>query len=458
MLLQFEKSLLYEKALAICQTLKHAGARAYFVGGCVRDACLNKATLDFDIEVFGLKAEQLQEVIAKDYPIDLIGKSFSVIKLKAFNIDISIPRRDSKNGLGHRGFQIESDPFMSIEDSLLRRDFTINAMLYDPLEEQLIDPYFGYHDLQNKTLKHVSDFFADDPLRVLRAMQFIARFDLSVDQETLDLCRKIQPEGLSKERIFHEWKKLILQGEQISKGLAFLASSNWLQYFPELEPIQGCPQEPRWHPEGDVWEHTKLSMNAFAIGRSDEKSELSLLSVGFATLLHDIGKAATTIIKDQSIKSPKHDVVGAKLAELFMLRLTNQKNLIQNVIQLVRYHMIPYQLYEQHSSQAAIKRLMLKINDIDDLLDVVKADHNGRSKNYNKNVLAINWIYQQIKQMKLSGTKPEPLILGRHLIELGLKPSKQFKTILADLLDAQLEGHFETVEQGKAYIKNKLLE
>ena len=296
-----EDTALREALVTICEAIGAAGGRALLVGGCVRDAALGIPAKDLDIEVYGVPPERLAEILAMRFAIDLIGQAFAVIKIRGLPIDVSIPRRESKAGLGHRGFEVLSDPWMTPEEAVARRDFTINAMALDPVEGAIIDPYGGLQDLQMRLLRHTTEKFAEDPLRVLRGMQFAARFNLEVAPETASLCRTIEPEGLAHERIFEEWRKLILSGIRPSRGLKFLRDCQWVRYFPELEALIGCQQDPDWHPEGDVWTHTLHCMDAFATERAG--NEWEDLVVGFAVLCHDLGKPSTTRFEDGRLRS-----------------------------------------------------------------------------------------------------------------------------------------------------------
>ncbi|MEA3217115.1 MAG: hypothetical protein QOJ19_3271, partial [Acidimicrobiia bacterium] len=270
----------------IARAVDLAGGRAHIVGGAVRDALLGLPSAEVDVEVFGIEPARLTKLVDRIAPVSLVGASFGVLKLHGSRIDVSIPRRERKVGQGHRGFQIDADPTLSPEAAAARRDFTINAMAWNPLTRELVDPYRGRDDLEQRILRHTSHQFAEDPLRVLRGMQFVARFSLTAASETVALCRTIDPEGLAPERMFDEWSKLIRLGVSISSGLAFLADTGWLRYFPELEALVGCQQDPEWHPEGDVWLHTGHVMDCFAAERLGDDWED--LVVGFASLCHDL--------------------------------------------------------------------------------------------------------------------------------------------------------------------------
>jgi tRNA nucleotidyltransferase (CCA-adding enzyme) len=273
---------------SLTKCLLKSGGKAYLVGGSVRDLHRGEFSADLDIEVFGLDGNALETALRSFSSFDKVGQAFGVYKLKGLPVDVSLPRSEEKTGDGHRDFAIECHPNMRIGDAALRRDFTINAIYLDLETGISIDPTGGIHDLQNHLLRHVSSKFSEDALRVYRAMQFIARFNLDCDPETVRLCQSLRGDDLPRERVFAEFEKLLLLGSNIAQGLEFLREVGWLRYFPELEALIDCEQDPQWHPEGDVWTHTLLSLNAFANQRSgDERADLI---VGLAVLCHDMGK------------------------------------------------------------------------------------------------------------------------------------------------------------------------
>lgn len=215
---------------------ENTNGRALLVGGCVRDKLLNRGLIkDYDMEVFGVEPSTLKSLIEKHYEVNLVGDSFGVLKIKHYNIDIAIPRKERKIGDGHKAFETYSDPNMTLEEAASRRDFTINAIYFDPLDYSFKDPFGGIKDLKEKRLHIVSERFKEDPLRVLRGMQFIARFGLTPTGETISMCRSMTMEGLSRERIYDEFRKLFILGKNIGDGLAFLTATNWDSFFPGMK-------------------------------------------------------------------------------------------------------------------------------------------------------------------------------------------------------------------------------
>ena len=439
----------------ISQLFKKEGADIYLVGGCVRDSLLGLSPKDIDIEIYKLPPETIEAVLAKHFKIDTVGKNFGVFLLKGYSIDVSLPRKESNTGLKHTDFKIIGDPYMHPKDAALRRDFTINAISYDLVKEVLYDPYNGIDDLSNKHLRHISPAFSEDPLRVLRAMQFIARFNLSVSPDTLKLCQSLTPNEIPVERIWEEWKKLLLKGHTISRGLQFLEDCEWLSYFPELSALTECEQDTEWHPEGNVWEHTKHCMDAFSKNRIGDDWED--LIVGLATLCHDMGKPKTSARgKDGRIRSPQHDVEGVSIAKAFLARMTEQKKVFDEVLPLVSEHMKPYNLYTNNSGDSAIRRLANKVKRIDRLIRVFQADQLGRPPLKVTEDPVSDWLAERSHHLELQASAPKPIILGRHLLAENLEPSPIFKTLLKECFEAQLDGTFDNESDGLIYLKSLL--
>ena len=441
---------LWTEVLQVCRLVEQAGGRAWLVGGSVRDAVLDFPIRDVDLEVFQLEDAQLRKILETQYHLDFVGQSYGIYKIAGWDIDVGLPRRESKSGRGHKSFEIVADPNLSLQEASARRDFTINAIYLDPLTNEIQDPHGGLKDLRNGILRHTSTAFGEDPLRVLRGMQFAARFDLKVAPETVALSQTMDMEGLAPERIFWEWEKMILRGVKPSRGLEFLKDSGWIAYFPELQDLPGVPQDPRWHPEGDVWVHTLHCMDSFAEDRLGIDYED--LVVGFAVLCHDLGKPATTVVGPNKIQSIGHEDEGISLTQNFLGRMTNQEALVRDVTILVAKHMMPNVFYRDQSSDAAIRRLAARVGRIDRLVRVAKADVLGRPPLPSDPFPAGPWLLEQAWRLSICKNPPVAIMQGRHLIELGFLPGVSFKEILDRCFTAQLSGDISTVEEGKKLV------
>lgn len=442
-----------DNVLAVAHLLADVGGRALLVGGCVRDGLLGLPAKDIDMEIYGLDPETVEATLRPHYRLDTVGRSFGVFILKGHPIDIALPRRESRIGPKHTDFKVEGDPSMTPAEAAARRDFTLNAISCDPLTGELIDPFEGRADLEARRLRHVSGAFGEDALRVLRGMQFVARFRLTPAPETIALCRDLSPEHLPPERLWEEWKKLLLKGETVSGGLRFLQACGWLRHFPELEALVDCRQDPKWHPEGDVWTHTLHCLDAFARHRIGDDWED--LIVGLAVLCHDMGKPETTYVDENGrIRSPRHDIKGVPVARRFLERLTRQKKIFDEVLPLVEQHMRPLALYRDGAGDSAVRRLAARVKRVDRLTRVAFADKSGRPPMEVDDFPEGDWLLEKAKELEIADNAPKPILQGRHLIELGEKPGPRFGQILDQAYEAQLEGRFADERSGVRYLKS----
>jgi len=439
----------------ISDELKTYNAKVLLVGGCVRDHFMGLNPKDFDIEVYGISLSKLEEVLKKFGSVSLVGKSFGVLKFtyKGETYDFSLPRVEKKVGVGHRGFEVLCDEKLEYKEAFKRRDFTINAIGYDIQEQKFVDVYGGIEDIKKRVLRVVDEkTFIEDPLRVYRAIQFVARFELKVDSKTKELLKLMVSRGdldeLPKERVFEEFKKLLLKAKKPSLGFELLKEIGGLKYFPELEMIVGVEQEPSYHPEGDVWTHTMMALDAL------KKKDIKLL---FGVLCHDLGKAVTTEVIDKKITSRGHEEAGVEISEKFLRRLTDDKKLIAGVLPLVRWHFAPSAFYKQGAKNKAIRRLSTKVN-IEELVEVAKADFLGRATKEAKKgeFLAGEWLLKKASELNVKNHPPKPLVQGRDLIDMGYKPSKEFKIILDKLFQEQLDGKFSSKDEALLFLKKNL--
>ena len=447
---------MYEAVVEIARIVRNAGGRAFLVGGCVRDGLMSKSEIkDFDIEVFGLQPDVLRAALEGRFRLDLVGLSFGVLKIHGHDIDVSLPRRESKRGIGHKGFLIDSDPFMSVKEAATRRDFTVNAIYLDPLTGEYEDPWGGKVDLASGVLRHVSEKFVEDPLRVLRGMQFVARFGFDPDPSTIEICRGMSIEDLPPERLMEEWRKFLLKGVFMSRGMDFLRRTGWVRHFPELNRLIGCKQDPEWHPEGDVWNHTCCCLDAFAAERHRCSDGYENLVVGLAVLCHDLGKPSCTRYDPvkKRIRSLGHDVQGVAPTVEFLKRLTNEERILKDVPPLVKCHMVPYAMWKGKTRDSAIRRLSLKVGSIERLIRVCAADEMGRPPLPADND-HLKWLSEEARRLQVLDSIPRPIIQGRDLVSLGMKPGVEFGVILKKCFEAQLDGAFSGHESGFEYLKS----
>jgi tRNA nucleotidyltransferase (CCA-adding enzyme) len=435
--------------------------RSFLVGGCVRDALLGHVVKDYDVEVFGVSYEQLAQSLVRWGKTDLVGKSFGVVKLSVPSgaiYDFSVPRRDSKIGAGHKGFQITFDPAITPQQAAARRDFTINSLMYDPRTDEVLDFFNGQEDLRNRVLRHTSSAFTEDPLRVLRGMQFCARFELMPADETVRLCRDMKGSfrELAIERVRDEWLKWAARSRLPSAGLKFLHATGWSAHFPELHSIIGVPQDPEWHPEGDVFIHTCHCCDALVkLPTWLEADEESRIVLSLATLTHDFGKALTTqkAIRDGQTRiiSPGHEDAGVALAESFCERIGVYRGITDRVLPLVKNHMAHMMTVTDRSVRRLSKRL--EPESIEHLLLLITADASGRPPKPFRLPQPVLDLRAKAEELKVQAKAPAPIIMGRHLFRFGLQPGPEFKVLLDEAYEAQLEGKFADLEGGLHWLR-----
>jgi tRNA nucleotidyltransferase (CCA-adding enzyme) len=440
------------RATRIATEVARLGGRAVIVGGYVRDRLRGAPSKDIDIEVFGVAAEPLHDLLRTIDRVNTVGESFTVYKVG--DIDVSLPRRESKVGRGHKGFAVEGDPTLTFAQAASRRDFTINAIGWDPLTGEYLDPFDGRVDLEHRILRMVdARTFGDDSLRVLRALQFAARFDCTLDAATASVCQSIPLDDLPAERIWGEVEKLLLLADVPSRGL-------WLAHelgvvgrlWPELVSLATCPQDAEWHPEGDVWTHTLMVVDQ-AARRRDGLSKPEQVSLMLGALLHDLGKPLTTAVIDGRIKSPAHESAGLEPATRMLDRLhvhtMDGYDVRGQVLAFVQYHMIPgaWKKAEPPVSDGAFRRLARK-TDLALLARLAEADCTGRSGPFDCSASA--WFVARAEALGVQHEPPAPLLRGRDLLVLGMSPGPAMGEVLRAVYERQLDGAVTTHEEAVA--------
>jgi len=442
-------------ALDIARTVREAGGRAFVVGGWVRDRLRGEQSKDIDIEVFGIAAAELPGLLGTLGRVEPAGQSFPVYKVARPGsgepaIDVALPRRESKRGRGHKAFDVQGDPSMTLAEAARRRDFTINAISFDPLTNEYQDPCGGRVDLERRLLRAVDlRSFGDDSLRVLRAVQFAARFEFTLEDQTAALCRRIPLDDLPAERIWSEIEKLLLQGSRPSIGFALALDLGIIDaVLPEMHPLVGCEQEPEWHPEGDVWVHTLMVIDkARQLNGDLDRPRLTTVMLG--AVCHDLGKPATTAVIDGRIRSIDHEQAGVaptlSLLDRLNVHTIDGFDVRSQVAGLVANHLKPGMFHKaQHVGDGAFRRLAQKV-DLELLARLARADCLGRTGAFDCS--AMDWFLERAQALGVEHQPPAPLLLGRHVLELGLQPGPQVGEILRQVYEKQLDGEITTVEE-----------
>ena len=422
----------------IADKVREAGGRTFFVGGFVRDRILWKKNdpEDIDIEVHGILPQQLRAILAGAGEPLIMGQSFGIYSLRGSNIDIAMPRRERRSGPGHRDFEVDIDPFIGTVEAARRRDFTINALMEDVLTGEIIDHFGGLADLEKHIIRHVdADTFPEDPLRVLRAAQFAARFGFNIATETEELCRGIDLGTLSRERVEGEMKKALLKAERPSVFFAALRDMQQLGvWFPELEQLIGVEQDPVYHPEGDVWVHTMEVVDRAAAFRDRVADPYAFMLLA---LTHDMGKAVTTEFIKGRIHAYEHEIKGLPVVQSFLDRLTGDKSVRGYVLNMVPLHMRPNIAAYSRPAVKSTNRMFDAAAVPGDLIWFAEAD---------KPVFSGADAFSGDKEFLLERLKAyeetmaKPYVMGRDLIESGLEPGEDFSEILAYAHKLRLAG------------------
>ena len=456
--------------------------RALAVGGFVRDTLLGLHPKDLDIEVYGVPSSRLKSLLEQLFPerINLVGESFGIMKValsNGYELDVSIPRRESKTGEGHKGFSIAGDPSMSVEEAARRRDFTMNSVAADLLTGELVDTYGGVADIKHHILRVTDEkTFQEDPLRVYRAMQFIARMHLTVDPKSLELMQQMVQRGdlhtLAPERITEEWKKLLLKSETPSLGLDFLDAA-WILdlHYPKLAALKDTPQEAEWHPEGDAWIHTKMVVDqAATISRRPEWKFTGdeRLAVMIGALCHDLGKPSTTKIEDGRIRSRGHEEAGEEPTKELLRQLIFSNEIQQSAVVIAKEHLKPGIFHREllagrlseKSYANAVRKLLKRIQPTSwrVLIAASEADHRGRALPGVDVDPYVSGIYfaDVIQAQKLDQEGMAPLLRGNDLLAMGVKPGKRIGEIIKIVERLRDEGVLSTREEALDAARNEV--
>lgn len=440
---QLEKDL--QMARHIAEKVRKEGGSAWFVGGCVRDKLLGRQSKDIDLEIHGITPEALEGILRELGQPRVMGNSFGIFGLAHYDLDVAMPRKENSREA--------VDPFVGTQKAAMRRDLTINALMEDVLTGQILDWFSGREDLKNGVIRHVNDrTFAEDPLRVLRAAQFAARFGFSVAEETVRLSRTLDLKGLPRERVWGELEKALLKSERPSVFFETLREMDQLDvWFPEIRALIGVEQEPAFHPEGDVWNHTMLVLDAAAGLRSQAEYPLGFMT---AALCHDLGKVTATKTIDGRIRAFGHEEEGLPLTEAFLGRLTRESKLMRYVRNMVQLHMRPNIMAAQNSGVKAVCRMFDQSVEPGDLLLLARADHCSRpdASAYEETEQFLRRNLEIFRQRMA-----EPGVMGADLIQAGFQPGRDFKEALEFAHRLQVAGvnKDNALRQTLAYLRDK---
>jgi tRNA nucleotidyltransferase (CCA-adding enzyme) len=449
----------------LLEAIRSAGGRPRIVGGAVRDWLRGSPLHDFDVEVFSLPAPLLEGVLRAHGRVDAVGQAFTVYKVTGLEgaddaVDVALPRRDSKVGPGHRGILARGDPDLDPQEAARRRDFTMNALLLDPFTGEIQDFFGGERDLASGVLRAVDPAtFPEDPLRALRAVQFAARFGLEVEPGTARLCAAMPVAELPPERVFGEMEKLLLGAARPSAGLRLLKAWGLLPAVaPELVPLEATPQDPVWHPEGDVFTHTLLAVDQGPplLSGLDRPRKLAVM---LGILCHDLGKATTTRFEEGRIRSRGHEEAGVaptlSLLDRWSVHTLEGYDLRGQVLGLVQNHLKPGQLYDDRDrvGDGAIRRLARKCEPAL-LYRVARADCLGRAGDFPP--VAMEWFLERVRALEVTERPPEPLLRGRDVLALGLPPGPAVGAVLRAVYELQLDGRVRTRDEAVAAARGVL--
>ena len=440
-------------ARTIAEAVSTHGGTCYYVGGYVRDRLLGIENKDIDMEVHSVSPSVLEEVLKDFGEVVTIGASFGIYNIKGCSLDIAMPRKETARGTGHRDFDVFVDPFIGTEKAALRRDLTVNALMQNVLTGEIIDHFEGKADLEKGIIRHVNDTsFAEDPLRVLRAAQFAARFNFEIAEETVALCSAMDLTALSKERIETELEKALLKADKPSVFFEILRKMNQLDYwFRELKDIIDVPQNPQFHAEGDVWTHTMMVLDQAAKYRTKAENPKGFM---LAALCHDYGKAVCTEIVDGRIRSIGHETEGLPLVEVFLNRLTSETKLINYALNLCALHMKPNALASMNAGVKSTNKMFDQAQDPTALVYMATADNYGRIM-ANGITPHEDFLFERLEIY--NDIMLKPFVQGRDLIEAGLEPNEKFSEYLDYAHKLRLAGveKNEALKQTLAYVRKK---
>ncbi len=420
----------------IAEAVDLKGGVVYYVGGCVRDKLMNVASTDYDIEVHGIETDILESILENFGEVLYFGKLFGVYNIKGYDLDIALPRTEQINGCKHTDFLVDTNPFLGTKRAAERRDFTVNSIMQNALTDEICDHFGGVCDIKRGIIRHVNDqTFTEDPLRVFRAAQFAARFNFKIAPETKKLCSSMYLGNISHERVFDEMKKALLKADKPSLFFDNLMDMNCMKlWFPEIEELAEIEQNPKYHPEGNVYIHTMQVLDEVAKRRRDAKNPLGLM---LSALVHDLGKLVATEVINGQIHAYAHESKGLPIAEKFLRRITNDKSLISYALNMAELHMKPNVLFHANASVKSTNKMFDTSIEPYDLillaLSDISATHSIEECRSSEEFLTKRLeIYNEYMQ--------RPYVTGRDLSDAGIPPGENYRAILEYAHKLRLAG------------------
>ena len=393
------------RVMDIAREIAKAPGRTFIVGGYVRDLLRGQPSKDLDIEVYGMDVDALRRLLERHGSVLSVGRAFGVLRLKELDADFSLPRRDSKVAPGHRGFEVECDPNLDFRTAARRRDLTVNSMGLDVLSGEVLDPYGGRRDLERKVLRAVDpDTFDEDPLRGLRVAQFSARFEMRADAELVELCRRLNLEEVSPERVFEEFRKLLLKGERPSMGLEFLRDSMLLRFFPELQALTRAPG-------AGAWTRTLAALDQAASRRPGDVDDLVLMLGAMCHAMRGEGEAAA--------RNWPGDI------EALLARMRAPKDAIKRVTALVEHSGKPTAFVETDATPGDYRRLSRRLGSAGVTLELL-----ARLAESAFPGTSAERFLPRATELGVEHGPPADAVRGRHLLARGIEPGPRLGAML----------------------------
>ena len=425
-----------KKALAIVKRLREEGYESYFAGGCVRDMLLAKSPQDYDITT-SAQPEDVRRIFSQTVAV---GAQFGVIlvMIDGQPFEVATFRHDGPYLDGRRPAHVR---YGTLQEDILRRDFTVNGMVYDPIEDRVIDRVDGRKDLELRTIRAIGnprERFEEDRLRMVRAVRFAASLGFTIEKHTFAAIRELAPTvtDISWERIGEEITRILTQGGA-QKGFELLDATGLLKVLlPEIEAMKDVEQSPDYHPEGDVFTHTLLTL-----GHLEAPTE----TLAYGCLLHDVGKPLCIQRDGDRLTFYGHTERGAEIAEEVLKRLKRSRATWERVAYLVHNHLRHTQAPNMRLS--TLKRFLGE-EGIDELLELTRIDALSSSGD----LQYYTFCKQKQAELKVEEIHPEPLLRGRDLIAMGFTPGPVFQEILKQVEEAQLGGELASREEAMAWV------